>query len=289
MSMKGWIFTGLIGFFLVSCLKEPSCRIPGKYEAEFEMRDIPYVFNNETGGIIPYYTLVNKLSLFVFREQMQDTVLVYDQEYCREHPVIPLEIGSGHHHFLFAANLVTPEELSWSFDNEHLDAVFSIVDNEEPPVLLTAIEGAEVERDFSVPIDLKMLVSRVEIRLDNPPAWISGLNVDIENVAATITTDMQLEGTTHIIQHLAFDNQGAGTYWLGVNAFPTYPDKPAVLTVQFTGNAAPNPLVLDDDRLHLTSGVITRLLISFKPEGNVVTSLQVNGAWEVIDEGKIEI
>lgn len=40
---------------------------------------------------------------------------------------------------LFVANLYSPKELQWNYHAGHLEAVFSILDYEEPPVLLAAI------------------------------------------------------------------------------------------------------------------------------------------------------
>ena len=44
-----------------------------------------------------------------------------------------------------------------------------------------------------------MMVSRLEIQLTNPPAWVTGIEVTVRDIAATVSTDFILGGTTHIL------------------------------------------------------------------------------------------
>ena len=94
------------------------------------------------------------------------------------------------------------------------------MDHEEPPVLLAATSRVEASKD-SVSVGLQMMVSRLEIQLTNPPAWVTGIEVTVRDIAATVSTDFILGGTTHITKQIGFDNQGIGDYWFGVNTLPT--------------------------------------------------------------------
>lgn len=276
-------------FLTLGCLKE-------KYRGEhclrkvaFEMKEVPYVVVGEdVVGYRPYYTFIERLDLFVFSEQLQEYHFKYDFAYCREHAVIAETVGYDAGEALFVANLYDPKELNWGYENGELKAVFRIVDYEEPPVLLAAVADIGNRQD-SVPVELRLLISRLEIKLENPPAWMVGLKVNVRNIAASVSLDYRLGDTTHIDKQLFFDNQGPGTYWLGVNTFPTYSDKPALLILDPIGTEPTAPIVVDDTRLHLLPGVITRLNLAFDSMENITISVKIDGKWEIVDGGSIII
>ena len=285
--MRYIIMITLAGFLAVSCLKE-------KYRGEdcfrkisFTMQDVPYVFeHNQAVGWRPYYTFVEQLQLYMFGEQGIEQTARYDFAYCREHKRIPFVVDNREQVALFVVNMYDSGMLDWAFKDGRLQAWFSILDNEEPPVLLAATANIP-ETEDSVAVDLRMLVSRLEIRLSNPPAWMTGLDVTVRDVAATVTTDFVLGDTTHIYKQLVFDNQGPGQYNLGLNTFPSYPGRAAVLSITPTGIQETAPILVEDDRLHLYPGVITRLDIVFDTDEKITISVQIESKWEIVDGGHI--
>lgn len=283
------LLIGVISLLTVACLRErdeEECR----REVIFKMEDVPYVFQgNETVGYRPYYMFTETLNLFEFTAERLQNTSVYDQEYCRNHSIIPYNAEIGEHFFLFVANLYDPKELDWSFVDGKLQAVFSILDNEEPPLLLAAQEMADIRENMLLPVELYILVSRLEIRIEKPPVWMTGVDVNISNVASSITSDFVLGDTTHIFKHLEMNDSAATTFWSGVNTFPSYPGTPALLSIQLTGIAEVSPILVDDDRLHLIPGEITRVNIVFETENQVKISIEVDGKWEIVDGGHIII
>lgn len=277
----------LIVVFAVSCLPEKYKGEDCLKEVQFVMKDVPYVFVDGEGvEYRPYYTFIEQLDLYLFAYQQLHESFKYDFAYCREHPIITPRVDYNSEQALFVANLYHPRELAWEYRNNQLEAVFSIIDFEEPPVLLAAI--ADVVQE-TIPIELRMLISRLEIRLTNPPAWVTGLDVTVRNIAASVSTSYALQDTTHIRKQLFFDNQGPGTYQLGVNTFPTYSGNAAILTIKPFGVSETSPILVDDDRLHLLPGVITRLDIVYDTEEKITIAVEIDGKWEIVDGGSIII
>ena len=76
---------------------------------------------------------------------------------------------------------------------------------------------------------------------------------------------------------------------MGMTTFPTYENFPALVDIKLKGENRLNQLVIDDRRLSFRSGRITRVSLEFTTENTVSVSVEINGKWEVIDEGEIEI
>lgn len=280
----------MIGCFVLlagGCIREKYTGGDCRRDVAFVMKDVPYVFvGEEAVAYRPYYTFVEQLELYVFGAGRMEQRAGYGFAYCREHPVIPQNVGDNSEEALFVANLYSPRELAWEYHGGRLTAVFSIVDFEEPPVLLAAMVPLTGD---TVPVELRMLVSRVEIRLTDPPAWVSGLEVTVRNIAGTVSADYSLGDTTHIVKQIRFDNQGAGEYQSGVNTFPSYAGRPALLTITPVGTSEASPIVVEDDRLHLLPGVVTRIDIVYDKDEKITIAIEADGKWEVVDGGSIII
>lgn len=284
------IFSGLMLLVSVACLREKYNEDDCRKEVLFQMQDVPYIFEgNDTVAYRPYYRFTESLELFVFEEERLQNTYRYDYEYCRSHSAIPCYIPVGKQNFLFVANLFDPKALDWSFVNGELQAVFSVIDHEEPSLLLIANETSVIRENISLPVELYLLVSRLEIRVDNPPAWMTGLDVSVSQVAGSITSDFVLGDTTHIFKHLEIGNPASAIFESGVNSFPTYPGTPALLAIRMTGTVEVSPILLDDDRLHLVPGIITRVNIFFESDTQMSISVEVDGKWEIVDGGHITI
>lgn len=276
-----WLFSG--------CLREKMKGDDCFPRISFIMKDVPYVFVDSSAvAYRSYYAFVEQLNAFVFLDQKPVQEFKYDFNYCREHPVITQAVEYNSSQVLWVANLYDPRELSWSYEQDRLLATFSIVDAEEPPVLLAAISDLYGGQD-SVPVELRMLVSRLEIRLVNPPAWMNGMAVTVRNIAKSVNTDYVLKDTTHIWKQLFFDNQGTGNYGFGVNTFPTYPQRVALLTIEPIGTSEASPILVEDSRLHLLPGVVTRLNIVYDSEEKISIQIEIDGKWEIIEGGHIII
>ena len=287
--MKAVWSIGLCMFLLTACLREHDNMEDCRADLFFKMQAVPYVFEGrEFAGYRSYYFFVEQLDLFLFDETAITSSYRYDYAYCRQHPVIPVASETPPRWYLFVANLYDPKELNWTFREGELQAWFSIVDHEEPPVLLAATSRVEASKD-SVSVGLQMMVSRLEIQLTNPPAWVTGIEVTVRDIAATVSTDFILGGTTHITKQIGFDNQGIGDYWFGVNTFPTYRDKTAYLSIGMQGGNEVTPIEIEDQRLHLIPGVITRLSIEFETDEKMIISIEIDGKCEIIDGGNIII
>lgn len=285
--MKYSLMLGCIVLLAGGCLREKYTGDDCRRDIAFVMKDVPYVFvDDEAVAYRPYYTFIEQLDLYVFGGGRVEQCAEYDFAYCREHPVIAQRVDFNSKEALFVANLYSPKELDWEYRGGQLTAVFRILDFEEPPVLLAAIAPLTEER---VPVELRMLVSRVEIRLTNPPSWVTGLEVTVRNIAATVSTDYSLGDTTHIVKQTRFDNQGAGEYQFGVNTFPSYADRPALLSVTPIGTSEASPILVEDDRLHLLPGVVTRIDIAYDKDEKVTVAIEVDGKWEVVDGGSVII
>lgn len=284
------LFIGAILLSLMACLHKNDQEEECRREVLFKMEDVPYIFEgNETTAYRPYYTFTESLNVFIFTDERLQNTKIYDYEYCRNHLIIPYYTFPGEQAFLFVANLYDPRELDWEFVNGSLQAVFSIIDYEEPTLLLAAIKNADIQEDIQLPIELYMLVARLEIRVDNPPAWMTGLDINVRNIAGSITSNFVLGDTTHIFKHLEVREPASATFGSGVNTFPTYPDMPALLSIQLTGSTEVVPFIVDDDRLHLIPGKITRVDILFESENQIKISVEVDGKWEIVDGGHIII
>lgn len=288
--MKYIIIIGLVLLLANACIREKYDADECRSQIDFVMLDVPYIFDGEEAtGYGPYYNFTRQLELFVFSGQRLAASTRYNYQYCRDHRVIPYVTDYGEQYFLFVSNLYDPKELDWSFLDDSLKVVFRIVGNEEPPVLLADVVRATVDGADSIRVGLKMLVSHIEIRVENPPLWVTGLDVNVSNVAAAVTPELELSDTTHIFQQVRLDNQGPGTYVSGINTFPTYPGQTALLNIRLIGKQGVAPIIVDDDRLRLQPGVITRLNIRFETEEDIRVSVEVLGKWEIADEGHIII
>lgn len=284
-------YSGIIWIVLLfcSCLRENNNGDDCRTRLLFDMKDVSYVYEeDEAIGYRPYYVFTEQLDLFLFSVERIDRSFRFDYKYCKTHPVIPVDADVNSGYYLFVANLFDPRELNWAFDQGKLKAWFSIVDYEEPPVLLAADSNLTVAQG-TIPVSLRMLVSRLEIRLTNPPAWVKGLDVNVRNIAGTVSTDFSLGDTTHIYKQIGFDNHGPGVYEFGVNTFPTYAGKTALLRIDFIGTTEVSPILVDDSHLNLLPGVITLLNIEFEGENKITVSVEVNGKWEIVDGGTIII
>lgn len=287
--MKYILLIGCCLALSVACIREKHYGDACSKALAFVMKEVPYVFvGGEAVEYRPYYTFIEQLELYVFADEQLREHFTYGFDYCRQHPVIPLMTAYNSHDALFAANVYDPKALSWQFRDGQLHTGFSILDFQEPPVFLAAVVPLG-DTGGSVPVELRMLVSRLEIRLTNPPAWITGLDVTVRNIAGKISDNYLLGDTTHITKQLFFDYEGPGTYSFGVNAFPTYTGKAASLTITPIGTAAIAPILVEDSRLHLLPGVITRLEIVYETEEKITVSIEIDGKWEVVDGGSIII
>lgn len=287
--MKQLILIACLLSLSVACIREKHDGDACTQALAFVMKDVPYVFvDGEAVEYRPYYTFIEQLELYVFADSRLSEHFRYGFDYCRQHPVLPIAAPLDSRQVLFAANVHDPKALSWSFRDGQLHTDFSIIDYEEPPVFLAAVAALDGVGD-SIPVELRMLVSRLEIRLTNPPAWITGLDVTVRNIAGKISDNYLLGDTTHITTQLALAYEGPGTYLFGVNAFPTYRDKAASLTITPVGPSTVAPILVEDSRLHLLPGVITRLEIVYETEEKITVSININGKWEVADGGSIII
>lgn len=287
--IKEFMIIGGLLIGVLACIREKnSDNCPD--EVIFEMKDVPYVFEGSSATAYrPYYVFIGRLDILAFNNKRLETFEDYNYEYCFDHPEIPFPVEFDKYTFLFVSNLYDHKALSWNFDAGELEARFSIIDHEEPPVFLMATVNYVFGQSVILPVNLIMLVSRLEIRLENPPVWVTGLEVDVEGIARTVTNDFLLRDTTHIYKNIVLDNSGPRVYWLGVNTFPTYENIPARVTIDLVGVNETSPLIIDDSRLHLIPGVITRLNLLFNTDDRVTVSVEMNGKWEVIDEGEIII
>lgn len=304
MKISGYLMIGIFVCLFTSCMDEASCPCLGEAKVTFDMKDIPYIFEgNETIGYRPYYTLVDRLNILTFRERCLDTAFVYDYNYCKGHPDISMFLKPGSYHFLFVGNLFDHKTMSWKFtETGKLEAIFRILDHREPDVYFVALSSANLYGFTELPLRLQMLVSRLEIKVVNPPEGVTGFDFSVHNIAREIivegknedsgkeiSPESKLNDTTSVYKTTEFKYAGPGEYWVGVNTFPTYEELPALVDVQLKGSSKINQLVINDDRLVFRSGRIIRLSILFVTEDSVTVSVEVNGKWEIIDEGKIEI
>lgn len=288
--MKVGFVLGIILLCFTSCIREHYSDCDYPEHLAFEMLDVPYILDSDTvAGYQPYYAFTERLDVFAFGGKGLDSSAKYGYEYCRENPIIPWNIKPQDYTFLFVANLFDPKMLDWTYDNNRLAARFSILDHREPPLLLVATKEIVEGNASLVPVRLNFLVSRLEIRLDNPPAWVNGMAVSVTGTAGMITNNYVLGDTTYIYKNITVNNTGPGRYRFGVNAFPTYQGRSAILNIRLTGRDQVRPLIVDDSRLHLLPGVITRVDLLFDAQENVTVSIEVDGKWEVVDEGQIII
>lgn len=203
--------------------------------------------------------------------------------------LIPYKADPGLYSFLFVANLYDQEGLGWTFENGLLEAVFSIRNHEEPPVFLVSNDTATKYRADTVPVQLQMLVSRFEIQVENPPAWVTGLDVSLSRVAASVTSGFVLGDTTYIRKQISLDAQGGEYLPDRCKYFSDLSGSACLLNVRLVGTQAVAPIIVDDSRLHLIPGNITQIDIVFENEGHLKLSIEINGKWEVIDGGHIII
>lgn len=304
--MKRILFPLLSLFMLGSaCTDDSECPCPGESAVGFEMEDVAYIFEGEEAtGYGPYYFFTDLLDIRVFKQKRADTLFSYDYNYCRKHNVIPVRLSPGSYDFLFVANLLDTKMLSWKYtDSGKLTANFHLSDHREPPVYLAAIRQANVYRPVELPVELQMLVSRLELKLVNPPAWITGFRFVVRHIAGKIeisgagekngrkenVLEIELKDTASVYKTAGLEYTGPGEYWVGVNAFPTYDDSPAIVDVKLLGREKTAQFVIEDDRLKFEPGRIIRVSVLFEAENKISVSIEIAGKWEVIDEGKIQI
>lgn len=288
--MKKWLIGWGIVLLCLACMEENDCPCLKNIAVDFEMLDIPYVLEGkEEPGYRPYYVLTNRLDILAFRGTLLDTTAAYGYDYCREHPLIPFPLRAGSYELLFVANLSDHRALSWDFEGNRLQVMFRLVDHEEPPVYLADRKAPDVYEPIVLPVALRMLVARLEVEIVNPPAWVKGVKLHISRIAASMTLDGTLRDTSSIDKEVEWTHTGEGSYGIGVNTFPTYLEEPALVDVQLQGNNRADPLIIDDDRIHFVPGKIIRLSVVFESENRVSVSVEVDGKWEVIDEGEIII
>ena len=301
MRYKVGIMMCFLLFGLEACMDEKCDCLPEEGIA-FMMKDVAYLFEgNEAIGYRPYYTLTDRLDILAFQNSQRDTTFSFDYAYCKEHPVIPVKLTPGKYQFLFVANLLDEKAMSWkSTSGEGLTATFRILENREPAVYLAAIRTADLWTISQLPVQLRMLVSRLEMKVVNPPEWITGLEFRVEHIAGKIIIEEavsaenfqlgeELQDTTFVYKSEKLNYPGPGEYWMGMNTFPTYENFPALVDIKLKGENRLNQLVIDDRRLSFRSGRITRVSLEFTTENTVSVSVEINGKWEVIDEGEIEI
>lgn len=287
-------YVGIVfGILLItSCLDDKDCGCFRQTDLGFEMKDIVYSYD-EDGAVLeyqPYYRATNRLDVYTFKGEVLDSVAFLNHDYCREHPVIPWNAGPGNYTFLFIANLLDVNALTYLWDaQKNLEVWLNIVNHEQPPGYLLALNRVDVYGSQKVPVELKLLISRLEVEVLNPPQWVTGFNFTVQNVARAINDKLVLRDTTSIDQYQPLQYTESGVYRVGINTFPTYSDYPAVVTVKLAGRADIKPLVIEDNRMVFRAGRIIRLIVEFKPEGTVKIFLNVSNKWEVIDEGKIDI
>ena len=187
MRYKVGIMMCFLLFGLEACMDEKCDCLPEEGIA-FMMKDVAYLFEgNEAIGYRPYYTLTDRLDILAFQNSQRDTTFSFDYAYCKEHPVIPVKLTPGKYQFLFVANLLDEKAMSWkSTSGEGLTATFRILENREPAVYLAAIRTADLWTISQLPVQLRMLVSRLEMKVVNPPEWITGLEFRVEHIAGKI-------------------------------------------------------------------------------------------------------
>ncbi|MEG2790591.1 MAG: hypothetical protein RSA98_03245 [Odoribacter sp.] len=285
--MRHYFWIGILGLLFVSCLREGEkndCSI----ELFFNMQDVAYTFAGSEVAYQPYYIFTEHLDLFLFSESQLYASNRYDNEYCRTHPTIPFYANQNPQFYLFTANLSDPKMLNYSFIDGQLNAVFSILNNEEPPVLLTAVSRFKSQCD-SMLVNLRILTSYLEIQLIHPPTWIYGFDMTVTNIATSISANLNLEDTTHIYKRFLVNHRGVESYTFGMNTFPTHPNEAALLKIDLIGLNEVYPIAVNDERLYLLSGVIARLNIKFENENKITISVEIDGKWEVVDGGHIII
>lgn len=303
MKITGYWIIGCILFGGIACTDEKECsREVAGAEGRFKMQDVAYAFEGaEAADYKPYYNFTDRLELLAFRENHIDTSFVYDYNYCREHPVISEFLRPGSYYFLFAGNLLDHKLMNWQFmDSGILQAVFRIEDHLEPPVYLIDILRGNLWGVVDLPVQLQMIVSRLEIKVINPPEWVTGLEFSVQQIAREIrirrNNYMQLDGleselsdTTSVYKTTDLKYIGPGDYWVGVNTFPTYKDHPAVVDVKLKGAEKVSQFVINDNRLLFRPGQIVRMSILFETESTIRVSVEIKEKWEIIDEGRVEI
>lgn len=288
--MKYYWLIGWIGLFMISCLDDKDCKCMGEGEVFFEMEDVAYIFDgNEVVGLQPYNRVTDRLDIFAFRKGILDSVAVYDYEYCQNHTVIPFMTPPGSYTFLLVANLFDRNVLSYEISPEKVIAWFRIIDHEEPQIYLSEFQKSTVYGQVFESVQLHMLVSRLEVQVINPPLWVEGFNFIVSHIAARISNQYELQDTTSIYKTVPLSSVSPTKGWVGINTFPTYPEMPAVVNIQLKGRGDVSQLVINDERIVFRPGRIVRLAIEFEGENSIKVSVSINGKWEVIDEGKIEI
>ncbi len=288
--MKRWMINGWIALLLFSCIRENTCPCMGPHTVIFRMEDVPYAFEgDEVAEYRPYSVFTDRLDIMAFRGQKPDTTVTYGYEFCKTHTFIPWELLPGSYDFIFVANIFDHKAVSWDYEEDRLRLYFHIVDGQEPPVYLAAERSRNVYASSVLPVELRMLVSRLEVKVVNPPAWVEGFNFRVRRVAREMSLEGRLKDTVSITKYISFQPSETGEYVVGMNTFPTFPGQPALVDIQLRGNGRQAQLIVDDSRIHFVAGKIVRVSIEFESENSVSVSVEIDGVWEIIDEGKIII
>lgn len=289
--MQKLLGMGVFVLLFFGCIREssdPTC----DYTILFDMKEVPYTIKNtDTVDYLPYYHFLTQLNLLTFQNDKLYSISEYDYEFCKQHSVIPFNTDIYDNVYLFLANLFDERALSYSVKDGNLDAVLSIIDHQEPPVYLVASGKVNSETESIVPVDLRMLVSRLEVQVDNPLKWMTNMQIGVDRIAGKISGNFVLSDTTYIVKHLEIDPVGGKTNFLAINTFPSYPDKPAIVNFYFTGKGGREfTYNIKDDLFRFLPHTITLIRFGFGgTEEDVTISVSVNGKWEILDEGHIEI
>lgn len=284
--MKNLIYILLMALLFPACIREDN-RGCG-FSCRFDMQEVPYVIDgSEVVEYRPYDRFTNSLNLLAFRNHQLISASYYDYEFCKDNRVIPFMSEEIPDVFLFVANLHDHKAMKYTFKEGRITTDFSILDHREPPTYLVAI--LDPVADSLMAVNLKMLVARLEIEVLNPLPWMDTLQIVISDVAETISDNFMLTDTTYIVKRTALFAVGEKQGWLGVNTFASYPGKPALLNISFIGESKQSTYLITDEQLNFRPHTITSLRMEFDDAGDIKISISVNGKWEVVDEGKIEI
>lgn len=290
--MKWIIYIGILLLLLESCVKESICPCLSEGGLEFRMKDIPVTIEGDSVETYsPYNKIATQIAIMGFYREALDTTLHYDYEYCQSHYILPFPLKTwGSYEFLIIGNLMDEKAMSWKYNEEgRLLVMFRIVNHEEPSIYLVANKRVNYYRPVRIPVALKMLVARLEVKMVNPPAWVTGVDFVVSQVADRITNTFQLQDTTSIYKSFSFQQGEQYASWLGVNTFPNYSNEPALVDIKLKGSERIAHFIVNDDRIHLQPGKIVRMTIEFENNTIVNISVEVDGKWEEINEGHIEI
>lgn len=280
---KIWIFVALVVFgLLTSGCTEQEVGMATQGKAGYNV-------------VLPDDLHIDSAQVFFFRNLAHiDTLIMRETIYDigTSPKRFEFDLPAGYYLIAFWGNIGTDrivERPPYSRDS----IWFSYQGGIEPPEIYHGLNYFNIGTDTSGLLGMGLLVSRIELTLKNIPAGISRIEAPVSNTSSGIGfygyLKVILGDTTHIFKHLEVSGPVASTFGSGINTFPTYPETPALLNIQLTGGAEISSILVDDDRLHLVPGIITRVNILFETENEVKISLEVDGKWEIVDGGHIII